>query len=85
MNYTKHYNLLIERAKTRHLPKDLYIEHHHIIAKCQGGTDNKENIVKLTAKEHYVAHQLLIKMYPKHYKLVFAANMMSSTKKWSTK
>jgi hypothetical protein len=75
MNYTKHYTLLIERAKERIIND--YTEKHHIVPRCLGGTDVRENIVALTPEEHYVAHQLLVKMYPKEHKLVHAANMMT--------
>ncbi len=81
MNYTKHYNLLIERAKTRQLPKDLYIENHHIQPRCMNGSDDDSNLVKLTAEEHYVAHQLLAKIYPKHRGIIFSAFMMSANNK----
>jgi len=75
MNYKKHYALLIERATSRVLDK--YTEKHHIVPRCLGGSDKKENIAILTPEEHYVAHQLLVKMYPKEHKLVYAANMMT--------
>ena len=74
MNYKLHYNRLIERAKQRKLED--YSERHHIIPRCMGGTDAKDNIVRLTASEHYVAHQLLSKMYPHNHKLVYAMKMM---------
>jgi len=74
MNYVNHYNLLIERAKFRKL--DVYVEKHHIVPKCLGGADTKENIVELTPEEHYVAHQLLVKIY-NIPSLIYAANMMS--------
>lgn len=75
MNYAKHYNLLIFRAKGRTL--DGYYEKHHIIPKCLNGPDNPENIVLLTAREHFVAHLLLVKIYPNERKILFAARMMS--------
>lgn len=77
MNYEHHYNLLIERAKTRSISG--YTEKHHIIPKCMGGTDDVENLVNLYADEHYIAHLLLAKMYPENHKLLFAANMMCVT------
>lgn len=76
MNYLKHYGSLIERAKNRVMGG--YSEKHHIIPKCLGGSDEKENLVILTAREHYVAHQLLVKIYPGNRKLAYAALMMSS-------
>jgi hypothetical protein len=81
MNYKKHYDLLIENTINRTLSKETYIEKHHIIPKCMGGSNNKTNIVKLTAREHYVIHWLLIKIHPKHKGLIFALNMMIHTNK----
>jgi hypothetical protein len=74
MNYIRIYNSIIERAKTRILPG--YFEQHHILPKCLGGTNEQTNLVKLTPEEHYVVHQLLIKIYPYNHKLVFAAVRM---------
>lgn len=75
MNYTHHYNALMIRAKGRRLIG--YSERHHIIPKCQGGTNTSTNIVRLTPEEHYVAHQLLVKMYPGNIKLLWAASNMT--------
>lgn len=36
-----------------------YYEKHHIIPKWMGGSDKKENLVLLTAREHYLCHYLL--------------------------
>lgn len=63
MNYTKIYNSLIEHAKYKEY--DGYTEVHHIIPKCIGGTNEVNNLVRLSAREHFVAHLLLSKMYPK--------------------
>lgn len=41
-----------------------------------GGSDDLENLATLTAREHYVCHQLLVKIYPNHQGLIKAANMM---------
>jgi hypothetical protein len=79
MDYKKHYDLLIERAKTRQLTG--YVERHHIVPRCVGGTDEKSNLVELTPEEHYVAHQLLVKMYPENDSLVYAANKMTVSSK----
>jgi len=76
MNYTKHYETLISRAKNRNLGG--YYEKHHIIPRCMGGSNDIINIAILTPEEHYVAHQLLVRIYPKETKLIFAAHMMSA-------
>ena len=77
MNYSKIYNTIINNAQTRALDKNQYVERHHIIPKCMGGTNDKSNIVKLTAREHYIVHQLLAKMYPNNLGLIFAAYSLS--------
>jgi hypothetical protein len=56
--YKKIYEFIIERAKNRSL--NCYVEKHHIIPKCLGGLNNKDNIIKLTAKEHFICHRLLV-------------------------
>lgn len=76
MNYRLHYDRLIERAVARGRP-DGYSERHHIVPKCMGGGDAKDNLVRLTAEEHYVAHQLLVKMHPEHLGLIFGAHRMT--------
>lgn len=74
MDYRKHYDTLITRAKSRII--EGYVEKHHIIPECLGGTDDISNLVALTPEEHYVAHQLLCKMHPDNPKLLYAAKMM---------
>lgn len=78
MNYSDHYNRLITRAKTRSLK--VYSENHHVIPKCLGGTDENSNVVNLTPEEHYIAHLLLVKMYPNNHKLLQAAMMMRANR-----
>lgn len=75
MNYQGHYNNLINRARERNI--DGYVERHHVVPRCMNGADEQENIVKLTAEEHYLAHLLLVKIYANNDKLVYAANMMT--------
>lgn len=74
MNYQKHYDLLIERAKNRILHG--YQERHHIIPRCMGGSDDKSNLVGLTPEEHFFAHIILIKIYPGNDALVRSVNKM---------
>jgi hypothetical protein len=76
MDYKKIYDSLIERGKNRLNTGKLYYESHHIIPRCMNGTDEQYNLVYLTPEEHYIAHQLLIKIYPDNLKLAHAANMM---------
>jgi hypothetical protein len=59
------YKSLIDKAIDRNWNKKTsrcYVEKHHIIPKSLGG-GNKDNLVYLTAREHFIAHMLLSKMY----------------------
>lgn len=76
MNYLKIYEDIIGRAKNRILTS--YKEKHHIIPKCMLGTNDKSNLVNLTAKEHFMCHRLLVLIYPNNSKLKFALWMMNT-------
>lgn len=59
--YKKWYDgLILKRIKTP--SAESYTEKHHIIPRSMGGGNEKENIVVLSAREHYVAHLLLTKI-----------------------
>lgn len=75
MRYGEHYWRLVARARGRAV--EGYFERHHVVPRCLGGLDTEENLVSLTAAEHYVAHQLLAKLYPWHVGLTYAAVKMS--------
>lgn len=68
MTYSKIYQEIVERCKSRKYNKDIYYERHHIIPKCVGGKDDGDNIVNVTAREHFILHHLLAKEYVKQYK-----------------
>lgn len=80
MNYEKLYFGIIDGAKRREI--DDYTEKHHIKPKSLGGSDSVENLVSLTAREHFLCHYLLTKMYDKEtnewYKMVHAFLMMKA-------
>lgn len=76
MNYIKHYDKLISRSKNR--AHTGYLEKHHIIPVCMGGSNSPDNYAYLTPEEHYIAHLLLVKIYPKNYKLIHAAILMTT-------
>jgi hypothetical protein len=79
MNIYKIYNDIIQRAQQRTLEKTIYTEKHHINPKCLIGYDDYCT-VKLTAKEHFVCHHLLTKMYPENSKLHYAFWAMCNQK-----
>ena len=68
MNYQKLYDKLIEKRQLNPISKkDCYCEKHHIVPRCLCGTDDPSNLVNLTAREHYVAHLLLLKSAEQKY------------------
>lgn len=76
MNYSDHYDRLIIRGQNR-TPQDGYFEKHHVVPRCLGGDDSEINLVLLTAEEHFVAHQLLVKLHPANTSLIYAAKQMT--------
>ena len=76
MNYRRIYNKLIMRAFYRTTLLS-YSERHHVIPRCLGGDNASDNLVTLTAAEHYIAHLLLIKMYPNNRKMYLPIILMS--------
>lgn len=77
MDYQRIYDQIVDRAKSRELKG--YIEKHHIIPKCMGGSNRQENLVALTAREHFICHWLLHRMHPNSSALSFAFKMMATT------
>lgn len=67
MNYKEMYDQLVVFRKQHKLVKSNEevgkIEEHHILPRCCGGTDDPENLVNLYAKEHFMAHYYLWKIY----------------------
>jgi len=64
MNYQRIYSELINNAQIRNWTKKTateYVELHHIIPKSLGGSNKKDNLVYLSAKEHFICHWLLYK------------------------
>lgn len=59
--YTRWYDSIISNAQQRS-KLSTYVERHHIIPRCMGGSNAKSNIVELTPREHFICHRLLIRM-----------------------
>jgi leucyl aminopeptidase (aminopeptidase T) len=72
MDYKKQYTKLVQRALTREIEENKYYERHHIVPRCWGGSNKSENLVHLTAREHYLAHWLLHRMRPHSQSAGFA-------------
>lgn len=75
MNYLVTYNKLIQHRRDN-LIVDGYCEMHHIVPRSEGGSNDESNLVKLTAREHFIAHLLLAKIYD-DIKMHYALNMMT--------
>lgn len=87
MNYRNIYNSIILKRQNN-IPSG-YTEEHHIIPRSLGGTDDVNNLVKLTAKEHFICHLLLTKIYEagttEYYKMCHAFLMMMTSSKKQTR
>ena len=57
-----------------------YHERHHIVPRCMDGSDEKENLIDLYAREHFIAHKLLMQENPNHVGLVRAYTCMAFVK-----
>jgi hypothetical protein len=60
--YTKWYYLIINNRLNNPHNSCTYTERHHIIPKSLGGDNSKENLIRLSAREHFLVHWLLTKM-----------------------
>ena len=84
MNYQRIYNEIVENSlkQSRSKYDAIYYESHHIIPKCLGGSNEKNNIVLLTFREHFICHHLLCKIHKNdtdnYYKLSTALRRMCS-------
>ena len=73
MNYNKLYTRFIE---SRSQPIG-YFEEHHILPRSLGGDNKPENLINLTAREHFIAHRILAKCFTgsKKRAMIYALNM----------
>ena len=91
MDYNKIYNdlmfsrLLLKSKRIKEKQNGGYFEGHHIIPKCKGGTGtstrpkNNPNIVLLTAREHFLSHWLLWRVYGDRQTSLAFHKMLSTT------
>ena len=81
--YSAIYYKIIARAKQRNHQKQKYdgYQTHHIIPRCMGGSDEPDNLVVLSYKEHRVCHRLLINMTENvfKHKLMYAYKLFNKT------
>ena len=81
--YQTWYQNITDRARSRTL--DGYVERHHVIPRSLGGSNDADNLVSLTAREHFVCHWLLTKMYTGEAKskMIYALNGMKRNGKFT--
>lgn len=77
--YTKWYYDIIYNSKSS---DGVYTEQHHIVPRSLGGDNSASNLVRLTAREHFVCHWLLSKMLsgPSKEKMIYALRLMCKRK-----
>jgi hypothetical protein len=66
MNYQRIYEAFIADRREREaavIESGVYVERHHITPRSLGGGDEAENIVALTAGDHFFAHLCLAKVH----------------------
>ena len=78
MNYKKLYFTIIRNRINNPLPSEEYGEVHHIkprsfwnLSQQNNNPDDQNNLVRLSAREHFIVHFLLYKMYKHRVENVF--------------
>lgn len=83
--YLKWYCNIILNALERNRIVDEPTDRHHILPKSfnLGGEKDKQNLVLLTLREHFICHRLLIEMFDgdKKQKMIYALWRMVGSKK----
>jgi hypothetical protein len=82
MDYLKIYKALMDKGRGRELAEGEYYETHHMKPKSLGGTDDKNNLVKLTYREHFISHWLLHRIFPENKELAASFHIMAFGKSW---
>lgn len=86
MDYRRIYDELIsdrfKQKAQRKLDKKngAYFERHHIVMRCKGGSNDESNIVLLTAREHFLAHWMLWRIYRDRQSSLAFHKMLSKNK-----
>lgn len=77
--YEEFINNILE-TRGRFACGDEYHERHHILPRCMGGSNDKDNLIDLFAREHFEAHRMLANENPENVSVVYAWTMMSWAK-----
>ena len=76
MNYQHIYNQFIADRRSKEPGLKGYTERHHILPRSLGGSDEADNLIRLTASDHLFAHALLARIHGG--KMWFALKQMCS-------
>lgn len=80
MDYEKNYFDFINSIRKKKRPEEnVDYEIHHILPRSLGGTDDENNLILLTYREHYLAHFLLWKIY-KNKEMMYSFWLMNNVK-----
>lgn len=81
MNYNKLYRRFIESRPIRRKEYNKGLETHHILPRSLGGKNTRNNLIVLTAREHFIAHMLLVRLTSglARAKMANALNRMSTS------
>jgi len=82
MDYIKIYKALMDKADGRELVEGEYYETHHKKPTAIGGSNDKNNLVKLTYREHFISHWLLHRIFPENRELAASFHIMAYGKSW---
>jgi len=80
LHYKNRYDKFITSIKSqpnRDISKT-YTEFHHIQPRCLKGSDDPDNLIELTLREHHLAHWLLWKSYPDYLPIASAFLQMNN-------
>ena len=75
------YHRFIDRLRNQVV--DGYCEKHHILPRSLGGSDDPSNIIRLTVRQHYIAHWMLWKAYGGAMAVAF--DYMSGIKRYGSR
>jgi hypothetical protein len=75
------YHKFIDRLRNQVV--DGYCEKHHILPRSLGGSDDPSNIIRLTVRQHYIAHWMLWKAYGGAMAVAF--DYMSGIKRYGSR
>lgn len=81
MDYQRVYTQFIADRRANPPADGEYTEKHHILPRSLGGDDEPDNLIRLTAGDHFFAHVLLAKIYGGA--MWYAISLMSKASKFT--